>query len=118
MARGRQQKWICLDCEAAFAAQGMAPKMCCACDSPKIGRAPSAELAQNFAEKRAELNVACADLNKLTVSTQGLNPSTTRSWTIGSSNGDTDSSAERNTTSLRPCSLSGILKMTRIQEIQ
>ena len=27
MARGRQQKWICLDCGAAFAVQGIAPKM-------------------------------------------------------------------------------------------
>lgn len=30
MARGRQQKWICLDCGTAFSVQGIAPKMCCA----------------------------------------------------------------------------------------
>ena len=36
MARGRQQKWICLDCGAAFAVQGIAPKMCCACGSATV----------------------------------------------------------------------------------
>ena len=46
MARGRQQKWICLDCGAAFAVQGIAPKMCCACGSARLGRAPSLELAK------------------------------------------------------------------------
>ena len=65
MARGRQQKWICLDCGAAFAVQGIAPKMCCACGSAKIGRAPSAELAKNFAEKRSELEAVCKELNAL-----------------------------------------------------
>lgn len=65
MARGRQQKWICLDCGAAFAVQGIAPKMCCACGSKNIGRAPSVELARNFAEKRAELEGVCAKLNEL-----------------------------------------------------
>lgn len=65
MARGRQQKWICLDCGAAFSVQGIAPKMCCACGSKNIGRAPSAELARNFAEKRAELEDVCAKLNDL-----------------------------------------------------
>ena len=29
MARGRQQKWICLDCGAAFAVQGIAPTPSC-----------------------------------------------------------------------------------------
>lgn len=58
MARGRQQKWICLDCGAAFAVQGIAPKMCCACGSARLGRAPSLELAENFAEKRIELERA------------------------------------------------------------
>ncbi len=65
MARGRQQKWICLDCGAAFAVQGIAPKMCCACGSKRIGRAPSVELARNFAEKRDELESVCATLNEL-----------------------------------------------------
>ena len=59
MARGRQQKWICLDCGAAFAVQGIAPKMCCACGSARLGRAPSLELAENFAEKRVELERIC-----------------------------------------------------------
>lgn len=65
MARGRQQKWVCLDCGAAFAVQGIAPKMCCACGSARIGRAPSKELAENFETKRAELEVVCEDLNNL-----------------------------------------------------
>lgn len=63
MARGRQQKWICLDCGAAFAVQGIAPKMCCACGSARLGRAPSLELAQNFERKRDELVAICVDLN-------------------------------------------------------
>lgn len=63
MARGRQQKWICLDCGAAFAVQGIAPKMCCACGSARLGRAPSLELAENFAEKRLELEQVCRELN-------------------------------------------------------
>ena len=63
MARGRQQKWICLDCGAAFAVQGIAPKMCCACGSARLGRAPSLELAENFAEKRLELEQVCHELN-------------------------------------------------------
>lgn len=63
MARGRQQKWICLDCGAAFAVQGIAPKMCCACGSARLGRAPSLELAENFAEKRVELERICRELN-------------------------------------------------------
>lgn len=63
MARGRQQKWICLDCGAAFAVQGIAPKMCCACGSSRLGRAPSIELAQNFKQKRDELVAICVDLN-------------------------------------------------------
>ena len=63
MARGRQQKWICLDCGAAFAVQGIAPKMCCACGSARLGRAPSLELAENFAAKREELKKLCEDLN-------------------------------------------------------
>ena len=63
MARGRQQKWICLDCGAAFAVQGIAPKMCCACGSARLGRAPSLELAENFAEKRVELERICHELN-------------------------------------------------------
>lgn len=65
MARGRQQKWVCLDCGAAFAVQVTTPKMCCACGSRRIGRAPSVELARNFAEKRAELERICAKLNEL-----------------------------------------------------
>lgn len=65
MPRGRQQKWICLDCGAAFSMQGVAPKMCCICGSEKLGRAPSAELAKNFAEKRLELEAVCKDLNEM-----------------------------------------------------
>lgn len=65
MARGRQQKWICLDCGAAFAVQGKAPKMCCVCGSAHIGRAPSIELAKNFSEKRSELEDVCRQLNLL-----------------------------------------------------
>lgn len=65
MARGRQQKWVCLDCGAVFAVQNIAPRMCCVCGSVKIGRAPSKELAENFETKRAELEVVCEDLNSL-----------------------------------------------------
>lgn len=63
MARGRQQKWICLDCGASFSVQGVTPKMCCSCGSSRIGRAPSQELVENFAAKRKELEELCADLN-------------------------------------------------------
>lgn len=65
MARGRQQKWICLDCGAAFSIQGAAPKMCCICGSSRLGRAPSIELAKNFEEKRLELEAVCKDLNEM-----------------------------------------------------
>lgn len=65
MARGRQQKWACLDCGAAFAVQVIAPKMCCACGSARIGRAPSKELAENFKAKKEELDKVCEDLNNL-----------------------------------------------------
>ena len=63
MARGRQQKWICLDCGASFSVQGVTPKMCCSCGSERIGRAPSPELVENFETKREELKKLCADLN-------------------------------------------------------
>ena len=56
MARGRQQKWICLDCGAAFAVQGIEPKMCCACGSARLGRAPSLELAEEFIGARPVKN--------------------------------------------------------------
>lgn len=65
MARGRHQKWICLDCGAAFAVQGTTPKMCCTCGSHHIGRAPSVELAKNFAGKKTELEEVCRQLNLL-----------------------------------------------------
>ena len=65
MARGRQQKWVCLDCGASFAVQGISPKMCCSCGSTNIGRAPSPELARNFAEKREELESVCRELNSM-----------------------------------------------------
>ena len=65
MARGRQQKWVCLDCGAAFAVQGTIQKLFCACGSRRIGRAPSAELARNFAEKWADLESVCAKLNEI-----------------------------------------------------
>ncbi len=74
MARGRQQKWICLDCGAAFAVQGIAPKMCCACGSARLGRAPSLELAENFAEKRLELEQVCHELNGAYAQTIKLEP--------------------------------------------
>lgn len=72
MARGRQQKWICLDCGAAFAVQGIAPKMCCACGSARLGRAPSLELAANFAAKRTELEELCKNLNRLYAEYAGM----------------------------------------------
>jgi hypothetical protein len=37
--------------------------MCCSCGSQHIGRAPSVELARNFAEKRIELEDVCKVLN-------------------------------------------------------
>ena len=63
MARGRQQKWICLDCKGDFSVQGKIPRFCCSCGSERIGRAPSFELAANFAQKRAELDEICLKLN-------------------------------------------------------
>lgn len=63
MARGRQQKWICLDCKSEFSVQGITPKICCSCGSKNIGRAPSLELVKNFAEKREALKVVCEKLN-------------------------------------------------------
>ena len=63
MARGRQQKWVCLDCKAGFSVQGAAPKICCFCGSGNIGRAPSVELAKNFAKKRTELEKVCEKLH-------------------------------------------------------
>lgn len=65
MARGRQQKWICLDCKSGFSVQGAVPKICCFCGSSNIGRAPSVELMQNFAEKREELEKVCEKLNPI-----------------------------------------------------
>lgn len=63
MARGRQQKWICLDCKSEFSVQGITPKICCSCGSRHIGRAPSLELAKNFVEKRRTLEKVCERLN-------------------------------------------------------
>ena len=63
MARGRQQKWMCLDCGASFSVQGVTPKMCCSCGSTRIGRALSPELAENFAGKRIDLERICFELN-------------------------------------------------------
>lgn len=63
MARGRQQKWICLDCKSEFSVQGITPKICCSCGSRNIGRAPSLELVKNFAEKRQALEAICKKLN-------------------------------------------------------
>lgn len=59
------KRWICLDCGAAFAVQGIAPKMCYAGGSKRIGRVSSVEPARNFAEKRAELESVCAKLDEL-----------------------------------------------------
>lgn len=63
MARGRQQKWICMDCKGEFSIQGNAPRFCCSCGSVNIGRAPSYDLAMNFQKKRTELAEICAELN-------------------------------------------------------
>ena len=63
MARGRSQKWICLDCKSEFSVQGAAPVVCCFCGSRHIGRAPSIELAESFARKREELEAVCKELN-------------------------------------------------------
>lgn len=63
MARGRNQKWICLDCKSEFSVQGAAPVVCCFCGSRHIGRAPSLELAESFAKKREELVAVCEELN-------------------------------------------------------
>lgn len=72
MARGRQQKWVCLDCKAGFSVQGAAPKICCFCGSGNIGRAPSVELAKNFAKKRTELEKVCEKLNPVYMEFQEL----------------------------------------------
>lgn len=63
MSRGRQQKWICLDCKSEFSVQGITPKICCSCGSRNIGRAPSLELVKNFTEKRRALEEICKKLN-------------------------------------------------------
>lgn len=63
MARGRSQKWICLDCKSEFSVQGAAPVVCCFCGSRNIGRAPSVELAESFVRKKDELAAVCKDLN-------------------------------------------------------
>ena len=63
MARGRQQKWICMDCKGEFSVQGKAPRFCCSCGSEHIGRAPSFDLAVNFDQKRTELGEICDALN-------------------------------------------------------
>lgn len=63
MARGRQQKWICMDCKGEFSVQGKAPRFCCSCGSANIGRAPSYDLAMNFDQKRKELAEICDGLN-------------------------------------------------------
>lgn len=63
MSRGRQQKWICLDCKSEFSVQGITPKICCLCGSWNIGRAPSLELVKNYVEKRGTLEAVCKRLN-------------------------------------------------------
>lgn len=63
MARGRQQKWICMDCKGEFSVQGKAPRFCCSCGSENIGRAPSFDLVVNFDQKRKELAEICNELN-------------------------------------------------------
>lgn len=64
MARGRQQKWICLDCSREFSIQGEKPNMCCSCGSTNLGRAPSYELAVNFEVKKKELADIRNELNE------------------------------------------------------
>ena len=72
MARGRQQRWVCMDCKGAFSVQGNTPRLCCSCGSGNIGRAPSYELAVNFAEKRKELGAICLELNPAYEKAMGL----------------------------------------------
>ena len=64
MARGRHQNWICKDCKAEFSVQGSKPKMCCACGSENIGRAPSYELLIAYEEKAKETEIIASDLNE------------------------------------------------------
>lgn len=64
MAKGRQQKWVCLDCQAEFSVQGGKPRFCCACGSEWIGRAPSPELAEAYEAKRRELQELAPKLNE------------------------------------------------------
>lgn len=64
MARGRQQKWVCLDCKQEFSVQGNKPKLCCSCGSENIGRAPSYDLAIGFSQKREELDRLIPELNE------------------------------------------------------
>lgn len=65
MARGRQQKWICRECKQEFFVQGSSPRLCCACGSSDIGRAPSYDLMLNFDEKERELGRICEELNPI-----------------------------------------------------
>jgi len=65
MARGRQQKWICLECKSEFSVQGNKPRFCCSCGSGSIAKAPSYELAIAFEEKEKELERVCTEMNKL-----------------------------------------------------
>ena len=58
MARGRQQKWICMDCKSEFRVQGQTPKFCCACGSENIGRAPSFELVAH-SRSREKPSMTC-----------------------------------------------------------
>lgn len=64
MARGRQQKWICLDCKKEFSVQGEAPRLCCSCGSRNLGRAPSFDLAISFEAKKQELESMTDELNE------------------------------------------------------
>lgn len=64
MARGRHQNWICKDCKAEFTVQGSNPKMCCACGSSNIGRAPSYELLIAYEEKKKEIEAIASVLNE------------------------------------------------------
>ncbi len=65
MARGRQQKWVCLDCKQEFSVQATRPKMCCSCGSCNLVRAFSYELAAEFGKKKAELAEIAPEFNKL-----------------------------------------------------
>lgn len=65
MSRGRRQNWICKDCKSEFSVQGSKPKMCCACGSDNIGRAPSYELLLAYEEAQEAAETTAERLNRI-----------------------------------------------------